>query len=86
MDLQRASKTFVKAVVKGLWRYAFLPYILRLIGLSKTTSEIDILSCVCVKAHKLFVWPTLKEFSLRIRLTDFSHLQPRTVCNLPSEH
>ena len=40
----------------------------------------------CVKAHKWFVRHTLKEFSLSIKQTDFSHLQPRTDCNLHSGH
>lgn len=40
----------------------------------------------CVKAHKWFVSRTLKEFSLSIKQSDFSHLQPRTDCNLHGGH
>lgn len=40
----------------------------------------------CVKTHKWFVRHILKEFSLSIKQSDFSHLQPRTDCNLHSGH
>lgn len=41
---------------------------------------------MCFKPHKWFVGHTLKEFSLSIKQNDFSHLQPRTDCNLNTGH